>query len=522
MKALRAVGEVGVCALLLVAAMLGACAEPPAAARFEVDTAAMPVAFDRRAGYVRFDHDGTPTFEPLLTSQPVMQFAGANLDGSLVAYTSLAAHRSTGEYSATVSLEAALDLPLSDLVPTGVLVIEDPRGATRTIGRTESYIVAAAWHPARPRVLAYSYMQGGEYGLAVYDTDEKRTLELFRGDLTPETLAWSDDGRYVGAYIVDPELARLERPEHSESSYDFQHRWQYVAADAGGGPNAPTFDRNHARFAPQDAAMSVAFMNGGTVHLENGPTSTAATLDHPMKAGGGHVTFRADQLRHLSRKGMAFVNYEADHAELRATNGTRLPEILGVSSLVSYYIPMHASEDTTITQVGSGYGGGCLVWNHTGTLSHAVDFQIPTTSYDEIIASGNGTTAGMTSSWTCNAMDTSGCASYSSSCGTSWGNYAILAHSDGRYTLYAHVESTNFKVTASGRSASAGCWLADEGATGNTTGNKNGCGDHLHFQWQNSGALNAQSVSGSFVETSLSSGSCGPRSTLSGIMSCVL
>ena len=70
-----------------------------------------------------------------------------------------------------------------------------------------------------------------------------------------------------------------------------------------------------------------------------------------------------------------------------------------------------------------------------------------------------------------------GCPSSSSlsSCGGGYGNYVIIQHSDGNYTLYAHLHSNTITVKQ-GVSVSQGQVIAKMGSSGNSTG------AHLHFE----------------------------------------
>lgn len=62
--------------------------------------------------------------------------------------------------------------------------------------------------------------------------------------------------------------------------------------------------------------------------------------------------------------------------------------------------------------------------------------------------------------------------------GSSYGNYVVLAHSDGSRTLYAHMSS---RAVAVGDTVEQGTLIGRVGSTGNSTGN------HLHFEvWANS------------------------------------
>lgn len=62
-----------------------------------------------------------------------------------------------------------------------------------------------------------------------------------------------------------------------------------------------------------------------------------------------------------------------------------------------------------------------------------------------------------------------------SSCGGGYGNYVIIQHSDGNYTLYAHLYENSITVKE-GDSVSQGQVIAKMGSSGNSTGM------HLHFE----------------------------------------
>ena len=62
-----------------------------------------------------------------------------------------------------------------------------------------------------------------------------------------------------------------------------------------------------------------------------------------------------------------------------------------------------------------------------------------------------------------------------SSCGGGYGNYVIIQHGDGNYTLYAHLYHNSITVKA-GDSVQQGQVIGKMGSSGNSTGN------HLHFE----------------------------------------
>ena len=62
-----------------------------------------------------------------------------------------------------------------------------------------------------------------------------------------------------------------------------------------------------------------------------------------------------------------------------------------------------------------------------------------------------------------------------SSCGNGYGNYVIIQHTDGNYTLYGHMYENSITVTA-GESVRQGQVIGKMGSSGNSTG------AHLHFE----------------------------------------
>lgn len=62
----------------------------------------------------------------------------------------------------------------------------------------------------------------------------------------------------------------------------------------------------------------------------------------------------------------------------------------------------------------------------------------------------------------------------------SWGNYIKIKHSDGNYTMYAHLKTGSLKVKV-GDNVKMGEEIARMGNTGKATGN------HLHFEFYKGG-----------------------------------
>ena len=74
-------------------------------------------------------------------------------------------------------------------------------------------------------------------------------------------------------------------------------------------------------------------------------------------------------------------------------------------------------------------------------------------------------------------------------CGGGCGNYVKIAHADGHFTLFCHLQLGSLKV-ATGQAVKCGQ------AVGNSASSGNSSGPHLHFAWRTSGNANINSYSG--------------------------
>lgn len=488
------------------------------------DQKGLPTGFDRHAGYVTFDGFNTPSFHAISTVRPVLHFSGHNADNSAIAYTTLGKTNRASQVGFTqIDQVDSTTLSLNDLVPTGEMVIESKNKIAHVVSKDGAVIISASWHQTDPNLIAYSFSEIGNSGIAVFDLRTEISSVIVNGAITPDYLVWNDDGNSVGAFMEDGSLPTRIAEDGTPVA---GRRLQFASLNSGEYTDTLSVAQGSVRFSNQLAALDITLDNGSIIALDETIGQKSATL----KTSSGLTTFRADQVRFRSTKGITFVNFDGDNMSLMATNGSATIAPAAAATTVTYYIPMHVAEKpVSITQVGTGFGGGCRVSSHTGKLQYGIDFQI-TSPYngDEIIAAANGTVSGGVPGVTCNAIDTgadgTACSIYRSpcSCNGGWGNYIIISHSDGRYTMYGHLENRNYKPTRCGP-VSRGCWIANEGGTGNSSGGKNGCGDHLHFQWQDANTTSANSLSGSFADApAIGTGSCTSQNPVTGIMSCSL
>ena len=129
-------------------------------------------------------------------------------------------------------------------------------------------------------------------------------------------------------------------------------------------------------------------------------------------------------------------------------------------------------EDTTITSY-FGYRGAVIDGSGrqiAGNENHgALDIaNYRGTGVTNIIAAKSGAVVFPTD------KDKNDCKQYDSKC-TGYGNYVIIQHSDGNYTLYGHLDANSITVKA-GDSVEQGQVIGKMGTSGNSTG------PHLHFE----------------------------------------
>ena len=130
-------------------------------------------------------------------------------------------------------------------------------------------------------------------------------------------------------------------------------------------------------------------------------------------------------------------------------------------------------EETTITST-FGYRGAVIDSSGnqiSGNANHgAIDIaNMSGVNVTNVIAAKDGVVVYPTEN------DNISCVQGNNSCNGGYGNYVVIEHSDGNYTLYAHLATDSITVK-SGENVSQGQVIAKIGSTGNSTG------PHLHFE----------------------------------------
>ncbi len=156
---------------------------------------------------------------------------------------------------------------------------------------------------------------------------------------------------------------------------------------------------------------------------------------------------------------------------------------------VEHQLPYPEGAHMGITQ-----GTSCL--GHSGSLQGSIDFNVAGGTYESsaglhAVASAAGTVVGLETGVTGRVSG-------------SYGNFVLLRHPDGTYTIYAHLDHGRVFVS-DGEEVCAGHPLGVIGSTGESTG------DHLHYEQRD--AANARIRSPSFAELDPVPSGCDPCTT---------
>ena len=315
-------------------------------------TKSLPVAFDRVAGYVAFDvTTNEPSFVQIQTTHPALHFAGMNLDESAIAYTNLARFKDGVPLNREqITLQDSLKVTLDQLVPTGELIVEK-NGEATTISVQGEMATFATWSPVDSNILAYSYARFDTYGIAVVNIATQKRFVLTEGDFAPDYIAWSDDGKSIGIYVSDPLLATDDTDLHSNGEFNDEPPMIWQIFDLTTHTRIFKSDIqtcwNRCDFSVLDSSMEIQFPEA-RVFIPNVMGGEVTVFDNYSP----WYSFRADQIRYRSERGMAFVNFESDRMILFATNGVDEPMKVAIAATVTYKLPFSASSTVNMTQVG--------------------------------------------------------------------------------------------------------------------------------------------------------------------------
>jgi hypothetical protein len=441
---------------------------------------------------------GTPRLEAVATRHPVLFDAFQSAAGAR-AYLTLEAWDEKAPNGRQPAVRGA---SFESLVPSGDLVVENA-GALKQVDQAGHYAIRAAWSPVDANLLAYTFSSGSDFGVALVDLANSSVQVLQHGGVLADYLSFSADGNELQFLEEDPAATMIDPEGHPIATFAARRiAISESAAVASWSNSMPTPGIRLPSFQ-QAAEQNFEMPLGSLATLKGHNLLGISELQIVDAAGRTIAATDAHAIVFTSPAGVLLKRARGAGLEVVWLSSTGRETVLAAAISVAYKLPfsLTGSPDLTVTQVGQSFSTKCNVSTHTGNLAYAYDMQARTGNEDLLLAA-NGTVAYTYRSVNCNSADTSSCADYSPSCASNsgWGNTVILQHADGFWTKYSHLRYGSVIPTTVGRSASMGCNFAKEGHTGNSVGNKNGCGDHLHFQRQSSSSLSGASVTISFAD----------------------
>jgi len=439
--------------------------------------------------------------------------------------------------------------PLKNNIPSGELLIEDlSTGDLRKI--SDRVVIEASLSPTDDNKVAFTFAEGGTFGLAVSDVAANDSRVLVARDVFAEILQWSDLGDGVHFFQSSRSDTSIDLSKQFESEELFEGNVLWARKK-----RASTSSNESLEITKKFASISESGQQGRSSHLPAGfPTlglneaysaTTGARLRKSNKADDLPLSFKVlspdghyeilgrnllgsdllvmrsatsgktvdlgkAQFKGLSNDGVIIKKFDRDQTVLKFVEWSGAELILG-TTVVNFNLPI---SDSVMTQGGMGYGspGNCNITAHSGHLEYAYDFQKQVVG-THAMATADGLVVFTESSVTCNSVQTT-CPAYSGSgCpGSFLGNVVVIQHADGTYSKYAHLE-TNSPQAVVGTAVDQGLYIGRQGHTGSTSGSFNSCGDHLHFQRQISPDIYGQSIPVDFSDVASEPLSCGTTYT---------
>ena len=388
---------------------------------------------------------------------------------------------------------------------------------------SEDSVQYALWSPVTLHAAFISLESATRFRLSVHDLLSGSTREIYSGKIDPEYLEWSPDGRRLFFASVTPENA----DSFHDQTYDcqvheypvfgnraarsFPSRWAHLNEGlVSFGTNTAEVNRRLA--VSGEGEVRRLKVSTGQVYasvLENGEIVTrklntdTATWE---SLGPGEIYTATDDgivLRSFAEGGVVY----------QYVSNTAFEPVQRLAFTGVFKLPYQGT--AYLVQGGQSYRSGacdgrdCLVIAHKNLLGYSLDFQQTSEEgqgNQHMLAVADGTVVATANNVTCTSGRTScvvGWDDYSTNCPSNdgAGNYVVIAHPDGTYSLYAHLKSGSVQV-APNQAVSQGTYLAIQGHSGSAnspTGYRK-CGDHLHFQRQTGPAVWSQSVPTDFTE----------------------
>jgi len=478
-------------------------ARDPRAEVIDVNAAGPVIAASAVDGQALEVHLGAkgPFLLPVETLLPVLNFFGSNPDGSRLLYTSLdVADSSASNNRRQVHNDLLDDEDREDLVPSGDLYLESLHDqALVQIDEADEYVVSATWSPTDSSILSYSYLSSEGSGLTLLNLETGERTTFNTRQVVPDWIFWQPDGNALSVFVTSGERIAVNEERHEVPRLERQYISLLKGADASPSSSPVGLPLLHER-SRHDISLdgrqpfSLALEDRLSVVMDD----TLGIHELALRTEGREIIrLEAHRVEGFHPRGVVFKVFSGPDAGLWMVEASgNLHQLAAVSEELDWKFPMPTKSGSVVfnvTQVGSGYTTACNVYSHTGKLSFAFDMQA-VDSAQSILAAGKGTVAKFEKNVSCNSLDTSGCAIYNQSCTSGYGNWVSLQHRDGTWSHYAHMGAGTVSVTKTGVTAERGCYLGMEGGTGQTVGNKNGCGNHLHTHRTGTSSIYDQTI----------------------------
>jgi murein DD-endopeptidase MepM/ murein hydrolase activator NlpD len=402
--------------------------------------------------------------------------------------------------------------PLNNGVPTGDLYVEDL--STGNLKKISQHLALhAIWSPTKESEVAYTFSSGNTFGLAIADLVSEDNRVIVPEQVFAEPIQWSDSGNEI-YYFKEAFREQTTQDQQGEGSQTTELSLRLVSTTSEYSQEVSTMSLPKGFLAPQQWQFQVSKEEMVRGHF------TAITYDDSFEISVDNITessviyvraLNSDQakpvaegrLLHILSKGILSKAYRDSQIEYEYTTFEGVKSLLATVEVASHNLPM---KSFTLSQGGKSYPGvgNCRISTHTGNLSYAYDMQHTTNFAEHILASAPGLVVKKEESISCNSGDKgdaggADCPAYDKNCTSLWGNYVIIEHASGEYTKYAHLQYNSVRVET-GHQVCQGLHIANQGHTGNTCCEVNKCGDHLHFQLQESADLNGKSKSIDFAD----------------------
>ncbi|MGH9968579.1 MAG: peptidoglycan DD-metalloendopeptidase family protein, partial [Pyrinomonadaceae bacterium] len=468
------------------------------ASTFQIEVTPSFVGADNGQAFIYDENSGTS--QHLRTSMPVFKAFGISLKDNSLLYS-----------------------PLKNRIPSGQLFLENLKDgkATRI---TDDLVLEAAFSPDESKV-AYTFATGSGFGLAIVDLDSEQRKELISERVLPDFFQWGSSGKEIYYFETTDESNTTGVVPHEITVKNKESKEMTQDSLPSGFP----------KLSPESNYLNPSSKEISSTHSEIHYPFQIVSPDKTKRVCGDNLFGNTSiqlcennllnqsylsegQLLRVTNEGIIIRSFEENRTTTDFVDWNGNKSRLAASPQVSYNLPMSATSPNSgsflVTRSGTGYSNACTLVGslHTGNLQFAFDMQKGgnNTPGQHVIASAEGLVVESVRTINCNSCDTEvgGCGGMphctTSQANGGWGNSVVIQHADTTWSRYAHMQFNSVTVQ-NGDTVCQGLYIGNQGGTGTSCGDFNGCGDHLHFQKQNSSGV---SISASFSDVANNPLSC--------------